>query len=57
MPGLKRRSDRNTLERNEYNGGDMLAPLTEGSGPSKGVSTMEGTCWLHLLREVDPVKG
>ena len=35
----------------------MLAPLTEGSGPSKGVSTMEGTCWLHLLREVEPVKG
>ena len=35
----------------------MLAPLTEGSGPSKGVSTMGETCWLHLLREVDPVKG
>ncbi len=32
----KSRSNRNTLERNEYSGGDMLAPLTEGNGPSKG---------------------
>ncbi|XP_071809101.1 uncharacterized protein [Asterias amurensis] len=32
----KSRSNRNTLEKNEYNGGDMLAPLTEGNGPSKG---------------------
>ena len=35
----------------------MLAPLTEGSGPSKGVSTMGRHVGLHLLREVDPVKG
>ncbi|XP_038047615.1 uncharacterized protein LOC119721637 isoform X2 [Patiria miniata] len=34
--GHKRRSDRNTLERNEFDTGDQLAPLTEGSGMSKG---------------------
>ncbi|XP_022088305.1 uncharacterized protein LOC110978001 isoform X4 [Acanthaster planci] len=32
----KRRSERNTLERNEFNSGDQLAPLAGSSGSNKG---------------------